>query len=314
MSEEFTQIDWDTQTENACRHLVRTWIHEDLAQGKDWTTLAIVEPNSCAQAVVRSRESGIVCGLRAAETVLDEMKISVDWTAPVTDGTYVEPDTALIQIAGPADGLLTAERLVLNLIGHLSGVASLTQRYVCTVAGTQAKVYDTRKTTPGFRRLEKYAVRCGGGFNHRSGLYDAILIKDNHLAHASSLQHSGENPLVSAVQQSRRLLDRVRPSGTTPKMIIEVEVDTLEQLRAVFPACPNIVLLDNFSCDALRTACQLRDETYPAVQLEASGGINLDTIAAVAATGVDRISVGALTHSAPNFDVGLDWIRPDVRL
>jgi len=307
MPDDFTQIDWDEQTDYDCRQLVRLWVHEDLARGYDWTTLAIVDQGAVGRAVVRSREAGVVCGMRAAKTALEEMEIAADWTVRVADGDHVEAGTELAEVAGPARDLLTSERLLLNFVGHLSGVASLTQRYVDAVAGTQAAIYDTRKTTPGFRRLEKYAVRCGGGRNHRSGLYDAVLIKDNHLAFVSGHQDSSENLLVSAVQKTRRLLDQDRPFGTTPSMIIEVEVDTIEQYRAVLPANPAIVLLDNFSTDMLREACRLRDQLNPSVQLEASGGIHLETIAAIAATGVDRISVGALTHSAQNFDVGLDW-------
>ena len=307
MPDDFTQIDWDEQTDYDCRQLVRLWVHEDLARGYDWTTLAIVDQGAVGRAVVRSREAGVVCGMRAAKTALEEMEIAADWTVHVADGDQVDVDADLAEVAGSARDLLTSERLLLNMLGHLSGVATLTRRYVDAVAGTRAAIYDTRKTTPGFRRLEKYAVRCGGGRNHRSGLYDAILIKDNHLAFASGQQDGSANPLVFAVQKARRLLEQDRPFGTTPSMIIEVEVDTIEQFRAVLPANPAMVLLDNFSTDMLGDACQLRDQLNSAVQLEASGGIHLETIAAIAATGVDRISVGALTHSAPNFDVGLDW-------
>jgi nicotinate-nucleotide pyrophosphorylase (carboxylating) len=196
---------------------------------------------------------------------------------------------------------LTAERLVLNLLGRLCGIATLTQRFVACVAGTRARIYDTRKTTPGWRRLEKYAVRCGGGTNHRTGLFDAVLIKDNHLAQAA---HQGISA-ADAVRRARRFLAACGPSRTAD--IVEVEVDTLEQLDAVLPQQPDIILLDNMSCAQLREAVRRRDASGVAVELEASGGVRLSTVREIAETGIERISVGALTHSATTLDVGLDW-------
>jgi nicotinate-nucleotide pyrophosphorylase (carboxylating) len=201
---------------------------------------------------------------------------------------------------GAVRDLLTAERLLLNLVGRLSGIATLASLYVAAVRGTRARVYDTRKTTPGWRRLEKYAVRCGGGCNHRTGLFDAVLIKDNHLA------LSGLSP-DAAVRQVRQFLRETLPEAEAEQMVIEVEVDTLEQFAAALSAAPDIVLLDNMPVEQLREAVACRDAVAPTVELEASGGIHLDTIAEVAATGVERISVGALTHSAVALDVGLDW-------
>jgi nicotinate-nucleotide pyrophosphorylase (carboxylating) len=202
--------------------------------------------------------------------------------------------------------MLTAERLTLNLLGKLSGIATLTRKYVEAVSGTSAKIYDTRKTTLGWRRLEKYAVRCGGGQNHRTGLFDAILIKDNHLAFG----RDNEKPFTpaEAVTQSRQFLNLHADSfGLEPFPMIEIEVDTLQQFQEVLLAEPNIVLLDNMTPSLLVQAVEIRNRTAPGVELEASGGINLKTVEAVAKTGVERISVGALTHSAVALDLGLDW-------
>jgi nicotinate-nucleotide pyrophosphorylase (carboxylating) len=225
----------------------------------------------------------------------------------IADGTTVSAGARLALLAGPARNLLTIERLILNIVGRLSGIASLTRRYVDAVAGTKAQIYDTRKTMPGWRRLEKYAVRCGGGRNHRLGLFDAVLIKDNHLrvgAEARGGQHFTPD---EAVRRAKQFLASAFPDRPEP-MIVEVEVDTLDQLREVLPERPDIVLLDNMSLDELRTAVGMRDAAAPHVELEASGGIRLETVGQIARAGVDRISVGALTHSAAWFDVGLDWL------
>jgi len=200
---------------------------------------------------------------------------------------------------------LTCERTILNVICRLSGIASLTKRYVDAVKGTKARVYDTRKTTPGWRRLEKYAVRCGGGHNHRLGLYDGILIKDNHLA-----SRAAANGQLLDAGQSVELAKAFVQSGSVQfehSPMIEVEIDRLSQLESALKAGPDIVLLDNMSCELLSECVSVRDRIAPSVELEASGGVNLSTIAGIAATGVDRISVGALTHSATVHDIGLDW-------
>ncbi|NUQ64248.1 MAG: carboxylating nicotinate-nucleotide diphosphorylase, partial [Pirellulales bacterium] len=231
------------------------------------------------------------------------------WTPAAEDGQAVAAGAAVARIEGPARALLTAERLVLNLLGRMSGIATLTREYVNAVSGTKARIYDTRKTTPGWRRLEKYAVRCGGGRNHRTGLFDAVLIKDNHLA-------LGVDPALGipvrftpaeAVVRARRFLaESAAMSQGTP--IVEVEVDTLEQLDEVLQAGPDIVLLDNMSPAMLAEAVLRRDRAGSAAELEASGGVNLVTVRQIALSGVDRISVGALTHSAVSLDVGLDWM------
>ena len=204
------------------------------------------------------------------------------------DGEAVHPGTPLATISGHARAILSAERVALNFMGRMSGIASLTRRYVDAVAGTKATIVDTRKTTPGLRAFEKYAVRCGGGGNHRTGLFDAILIKDNHIAAAGS----AANALKAARSQA----------GHTVK--VEIEVDTLDQLREVLPLGPDIILLDNMKLDELREAVRL---TSDRALLEASGGVNLESVRGIAETGVDLISVGALTHSAPVLDLGLDF-------
>jgi nicotinate-nucleotide pyrophosphorylase (carboxylating) len=210
----------------------------------------------------------------------------------------------------------------LNVLGRLSGIATLTRRYVDAIAGTKARIYDTRKTTPGWRRLEKYAVRQGGGHNHRTGLFDAILIKDNHLAFVSRESASlvaADDPsdrdrvdrvakAAGAVRTAREFLANAFPGDDRSKMILEVEADSLAQLEAMLVEQPNIVLLDNMSPAQLREAVLLRDRNAPAVELEASGGVNLTTVRAIAEAGVDRISVGELTHSASALDIGLDWL------
>lgn len=296
MKSDFTQVEWDEQLAGACRQIVRLWVQEDLAGASDWTTDAMISEDQLASACLVARADGIVAGLPAVEVALDEMHADISWQTPCSDGDGIVAGAEIATLSGPARQLLTAERLVLNLIGRLSGIATWTRRYVDEVSGTKAAIYDTRKTTPGWRLLEKYAVRCGGGRNHRTGLFDAILIKDNHLA------MSGVDP-AEAVRKTRDFARDV----VQEELIVEVEADTIEQLRQVLPAGPDIVLLDNMRPADLEEAVALRDATNAEVQLEASGGINLSTVKAIAQTGVDRISVGALTHAAASLDIGLDW-------
>jgi nicotinate-nucleotide pyrophosphorylase (carboxylating) len=224
----------------------------------------------------------------------------------VSEGAAVPSGTRAATLAGSTRDLLTAERVVLNLVGRLSGIATLTQRYVAAIAGTRARIYDTRKTTPGWRRLEKYAVGCGGGRNHRTGLFDAVLIKDNHLAQAAAATGMPLSP-AAAVRQARAFLDQFLTQPAAAAIPLEIEVDTLDQLQEVLPLAPDLILLDNMTTDQLRAAVRLRDQAGVGSELEASGGITLETIREVAETGVDRISVGALTHSASSLDVALDW-------
>lgn len=285
--------------------ILRLAMREDLGRSVDLTTMAIVPPGVVGSAALISRSHGVAAGIDLIDEMIAELDCSIRWEQSVGDGQAIEPGQVLSVLSGDARDLLTCERTILNVICRLSGVASLTRRYVDAVRGTKARVYDTRKTTPGWRRLEKYAVRCGGGHNHRLGLYDGILIKDNHLA----CRAAANGQLLDA-GQSVELAKAFVQSGSVEfehAPMIEVEIDRLSQLESALKAGPNIILLDNMSCELLRQCVSIRDRIAPSVELEASGGVNLSTIAGIAATGVDRISVGALTHSAPVHDIGLDW-------
>jgi nicotinate-nucleotide pyrophosphorylase (carboxylating) len=273
------------------RAAVRAALDEDIGPG-DATTLATVPPHRAARGVLRARQPLVVAGLALAKAAFLELDAAVSWHEPVRDGQSVAAGTVLLEVVGPARALLTAERVALNFIQRLSGVATLTAQYVAAIAGTQAVILDTRKTTPGWRRLEKFAVACGGGTNHRFGLHDLILIKDNHLA---ALRDAPPNAIAAAVQRAREAY---------PELRVEVEADTLEQVAQAANAGADIILLDNMPPDTLRAAVAL---IHGRARTEASGGVNLGTVRAIAETGVDFISVGALTHSAPAVDIGLDF-------
>lgn len=307
MTSEFQPVEWDQQTADDCRQIIRLAVREDLGRGLDLTTVAMVPREARGGAAVVARRSGVIAGLPAAELVLDEMNIDAEWEPLVADGTQVTDGTILAHVRGSTRDLLTSERIVLNLLGRLCGIATSTRRYVNAVAGTPTRIYDTRKTTPGWRRMEKYAVRCGGGYNHRTGLFDAVLIKDNHLAQGAPAGTT-LSP-ADAVIKTREFLQKFYGNGTSNHLPIEVEVDTLEQFDAVLPLQPDIILLDNMTPTQLRTAVEKRNATGSTCVLEASGGITLETIRDVAETGVDRISVGALTHAAAALDIALDWIK-----
>jgi nicotinate-nucleotide pyrophosphorylase (carboxylating) len=306
---EFTQWHWAPVLEDDCRQLVRLAIREDFDQSYDWTTVALVPEASHARAHIVARQPGIAAGLATIPVVLQEMDTPIQWQPARADGSPLQPRDPLGILFGPARDLLAAERLILNLLGRLSGIASLTRQYVSRVGGTRAQIYDTRKTCPGYRRLDKYAVLCGGGHNHRTGLFDAILIKDNHLAFGSSGPH--RYTPAQAVQAARAFVQQSLPPEQSQTMIIEIEVDTLDQFQQVLPVQPDIILLDNMTLSQLRQAVEIRDAAGSDTQLEASGGVHLDTVRGIAETGVDRISVGALTHSAPCLDIGLDWLDAD---
>jgi nicotinate-nucleotide pyrophosphorylase (carboxylating) len=268
--------------------VVRRALEEDLAFGPDVTTDATVPPRAQAIGEIVPRSPGMLAGIVVAAAVFDVVgggAVEVDLVA--ADGTAARPGESVLTVAGPARALLTAERAALNLIGHLSGIATLTRHWVDAVAGTAASIRDTRKTTPGLRALEKYAVRCGGGVNHRMGLGDAALIKDNHVLAAGGI--------TAAVEAIRR---------TAPGIPLEVECDTLDQVREALAAGVHLVLLDNFSLEDTVAAVDLARRS--GCRLEASGGLTLDRARAVAATGVDYLAVGALTHSAPVLDLGFD--------
>jgi nicotinate-nucleotide pyrophosphorylase (carboxylating) len=312
MNRDFTQLAWSGQLDEDLRRLVRLAVFEDLDRGQDWTTVCLVPEVVEAAANVVARQAGVMAGLAGIPTLLDEMEISADFRSLVADGDHVAAGTVVATLSGPARDLLTCERTLLNLLGRLSGIATLTRRFVEAIAGTSARLYDTRKTIPGWRRLEKYAVRSGGGHNHRTGLFDAILIKDNHLAFGRQQTGGAAFTPAAAVRKAKAFLaqqtaDEIPRGAPDPRMIVEVEVDSLDQLRAVLPEQPDIVLLDNMPPEMLREAVRIRDAGGYASELEASGGINLATIRAVAESGVERISSGAITHSAVCLDVALDW-------
>ena len=304
MSADFTQHDWNPAIEDDLRQLVRLAVREDLDRFHDWTTLALVAAEKKGRAAAVVRKPGVIAGLRAAPILIDEMHATIEFHPNATDGEEVSAGTVVAELAGSARDMLVCERPMLNLLGRLSGIATLTAQYVKQVHGTDARVYDTRKTTPGWRRLEKYAVRCGGGFNHRTGLYDAVLIKDNHLALAAEDRVTP----ADAVGRARDFLAQTVAERHHLNLLIEIEVDRLDELDAVLFAGPDIVLLDNMPPATLREAVARRNLLAPTVQLEASGGVTLESIREIALTGVDRISVGAVTHSVPSLDVALDWL------
>jgi nicotinate-nucleotide pyrophosphorylase (carboxylating) len=264
--------------------IVHAALAEDMGAG-DVTTEATVAPDAVGTAELLVKEPGVVCGLRAAEETFRALDSGIRFEPLAHDGETVEPPAVVARVTGAQRAILTGERVALNLVGRLSGIATLTRRYVDAIEGTGATVLDTRKTTPGLRALEKHAVASGGGRNHRFGLDDAVLIKDNHLRAAGSL--------VAAVEA-------VRAASDLP---VEVECETLDQVAEALEVGVDAILLDNMTLDQLREAVRL---TAGRARLEASGGVNLDTIRAIAETGVDEISVGALTHSARSLDVSLE--------
>lgn len=267
---------------------VRHALAEDLGRAGDITSIATIPEETPARAVMVARQPGIIAGLPLAIEAFRQLAPEMKIEAHARDGDTVTKGKSLLTIVGPARAVLAAERVALNFVGRLSGIATLTASYVKQTAGTKLRICCTRKTTPGLRALEKYAVRCGGGFNHRFGLDDAILIKDNHIAVAGS---------ISEVLKRARAV-----AGHLVK--VEIEVDTLDQLREVLgTGLADVVLLDNMDIPTLREAVAL---AAGRVVLEVSGGVTVDRIAEIAKTGVDYASSGALTHSAPNFDVALD--------
>ncbi len=310
MGREPANLGWNASVEDNCRHLVRLAVYEDLGRGQDWTTLALVAHDQTGMAEVVAREAGIVAGLPALDVALDEVDAPVESRWHVHDGDPIAAGQSLVTLTGPARDLLTCERLMLNLLGRLCGIATTTRSFVRAAQGTHARILDTRKTTPGWRALEKYAVRCGGGSNHRHGLFDGILIKDNHLAVVRSANTGQRSTPAEAVRQARRFLADTAAQAAElgpGSLTIEVEIDRLDQLPDVLDARPDIVLLDNFTPKDLVHAVDQRDKAAPSVQLEASGGIDRENVARVARTGVDRVSIGAITHSAAWLDLGLDW-------
>ena len=283
-----------TSEQTAAETLIALALSEDLSSVGDLTCAALIRPGEQAAVQVVARQAGILAGSPVGRRVFTRLDPSVRWKTHQRDGERILPGTAVATVIGPLRSLLIGERTMLNFMTHLSGIATMTQRFVDAVRGTRAEILDTRKTLPGWRLLEKYAVRCGGGTNHRMGLYDGVLIKDNHLA-----AWTESDSIAFAVETARQR----SPAGIS----IEVEVDTLDQLSDALRGGPDIVLLDNMDVATLRQAVNIRDHTAPRVLLEASGGVTLETVAAIAQTGVERISVGGLTHSAPALDLAFDW-------
>jgi len=268
---------------------VRVALAEDLGRAGDITSAATIPADRTAAAVIAARRPGVVAGMPFAAEAFRQVDPSVTFSIERDDGAALEPGTILARIEGPARGILAAERVALNYLGRLSGIATATAAFVAAVAGTGARITDTRKTTPGLRAIEKYAVRCGGGANHRFGLDDAVLIKDNHIAVAGGV--------AIAIRRARAAVGHL--------VMVEVEVDTLEQLAEALAEGPNAVLLDNMNPAKLREAVAIIAGRCIA---EASGGVTLATVRAVAETGVDVISSGWITHSAPSLDLGLDMV------
>jgi nicotinate-nucleotide pyrophosphorylase (carboxylating) len=264
--------------------LVVTALAEDIGVG-DVTTEATVAVDAVGTAELLLKEPGVVCGIRLAEAVFRSLDADIRFEAIVEDGTVVDSATVVAVVTGPLRAILTGERTALNFLGRLSGIATLTRRHVDAVAGTGVAILDTRKTTPGLRRLEKHAVACGGGRNHRFGLDDGVLVKDNHLLAAGS---------VGAA------VERIRAATPLP---VEVECDTLAQVGEALAAKVDAILLDNMAADDLVAAVAL---VRGRARLEASGGITLENVRSIAETGIDEISIGALTHSAPSLDVSLE--------
>ena len=267
--------------------IVRLALSEDLGRAGDLTTDATIPPDTTMAVNIVGRKDGVIAGLDAASLALRMINTSVSLDIETPDGAAVAPGQVVARLNGSARSILTAERTMLNFMGRLSGIATLTSKFVSRIEGSDAKIVCTRKTTPGHRAVEKRAVRCGGGTSHRYGLDDAIMIKDNHIAACGSI--------TEALKRALDYAGHLR--------MVEIEVDTLDQLEEIIPLKPHAVLLDNMSCDNLHEAVRMVGGAFTT---EASGGVNLDTVAEIASTGVDFISVGALTHSALNLDLGMD--------
>ncbi len=283
-------LSWLTESINGC---IKLALAEDIGSG-DVTTDSIVTPDALIRGRILAKQTGIVAGLDIAHQVFHQLDPLITFRAESDEGAEVNTGDVVANVAGPARGLLTGERTALNFLGRMSGIATLTRQFVRAVAGTRARILDTRKTAPGLRAIDKLAVQRGGGSNHRVGLYDMVLIKDNHIDYAGSL---------------REAVKRVRAGGT--KLEIEVEARTIEDVTEALELRVERILLDNMSPKVLREAVELNRGR---AKLEASGNVTLENVRAIAETGVDFISVGALTHSARVFDVSLKWTSPDSEL
>ena len=319
-----SDLEFGTTEQSAANRLIALALCEDLGGGPpflptaDLTTSTLVGPEE-GTVQITARQAGVLAGLPIIPQVIEQFDPSIRWTPQAADGETLAAGQSVGLLTGSVRSLLVMERTMLNFLTHLSGIATLTATFVRLLTGTKASLFDTRKTLPGWRALAKYAVRAGGGKNHRIGLYDQVLVKDNHLgywqASHPATEQSATTPRSSTAESAAagtisggpaaaaRLLRERLGAG----IVIQIEVDTLEQLQELLTSPVDLILLDNMSLDQLRTAVALRDKTAPQIHLEASGGVRLETVRAIAETGVDRISVGALTHSAPTLDHGFDW-------
>ncbi|MEN1990462.1 carboxylating nicotinate-nucleotide diphosphorylase [Paenibacillus hubeiensis] len=268
---------------------IKGWLREDVGSGDVTTTVTIPEGHQ-SKAVIHAKDDGIVAGIHVAELVFREVDRTLSFAAKVKDGDRVTRGTILAEVEGSTHRLLTGERLALNLLQRMSGIATRTRMYVDALEGLPTRLVDTRKTTPGHRMLEKYAVRVGGGANHRFGLYDAVMIKDNHI--------KGAGGITQAVKRARRAIPHT--------MTIEVETENLEQVQEALQAGADIIMLDNMQPGLMREAVAVIREQAPHVKVEASGNVSLETIRGIAETGVDVISVGRLTYSFESLDISLD--------
>ncbi len=290
-------------------NLVRETLKEDIGSG-DITTNSLIPEELKIKAVILAKEDGVICGLEVAETVFNLLDEKVRFLPAIKDGAQISKGQEVAYLEGPAKGILTGERTALNFLSRLSGISTLTNQFVKKVANYKAKIFDTRKTTPNLRYLEKYAVKTGGGFNHRFGLYDQVLIKENHIKALSGK----ENIIPQLINLARKKVQK--------NIKVEIEVENLEQFRQALKSQPNIIMLDNMGGEEIKEAVNIRDKSllykdrkdYPVdksgikVFIEVSGGVNLDSVEKIASSGVDIISVGALTHSAKSLDFSLDVI------
>jgi nicotinate-nucleotide pyrophosphorylase (carboxylating) len=310
MPRDFEQVEWDAALQADARRLAELAREEDLGGvgGVDVTSEATIDAGARGVALVVAREKGVLAGAPLFPVLAEVFQIDAQFHAIVHDGQSFGAGETVGTLDGNVRDILAIERTWLNFLGKLSGIATLTRRYVLAVAGTPARIYDTRKTTPGWRRLEKYAVRCGGGHNHRLGLHAAILIKDNHIgAYQSGHAVNASAALAQLVRAAGRSADSSAAKAGSKGMMVEIEVDSLDQLADALGGHPDLVLLDNMDASMLRQAVALRDQLAPKVELEASGGVTLRTVREIAKAGLERISVGRLTHRARWVDLGLDW-------
>lgn len=276
-------------------NLVKEALKEDIGSG-DITVNALMAKEQKIKAVILAKEEGIICGLEIAELIFNILEAKLRFLPTVKDGAKIERNQEVVYLEGPARGILMGERTALNFLGHLSGISTLTNQFVKKVANYKAKIFDTRKTTPHLRYLEKYAVKIGGGFNHRFGLYDQVLIKENHIKTTFSKEHN----LVQLISLARKKVQK--------NIKVEIEIENLEEFKQVLKAKPDIIMLDNMSLEAIKEAVNFRDASGIKVFLEASGGVNLENVEKIASTGVDMISIGALTHDLKSLDFSLDII------